>query len=154
MTKKLFPAVSVIWLITALVLGGGLLSRSQGAEQLKLEVVLVWGTDDTKPPDGKNYKPLDPETRKQLKALKWKNYFEVKRIPVTVTTASPQKVELSEKCSLEVKAFGNSVVEATLFGKGKETIKVKQALPKGEILVPAGNAPNENAWLIILKRLE
>jgi hypothetical protein len=78
----------------------------------------------------------------------------VKRIPVTVTTASPQNVELSEKCSLEVKAFGNSVVEATLFGKGKETIKVKQALPKGEILVPAGNAPNENAWLIILKRLE
>jgi hypothetical protein len=29
-----------------------------------------------------------------------------------------------------------------------------QKLPKGEILVFGGNAPNATAWLVILKRIE
>jgi len=33
-------------------------------------------------------------------------------------------------------------------------VKRTQALPKGEILVLGGNAPNATAWLIILNRIE
>ncbi len=122
------------------------------AEEMKIQAILVWATDDAKPPEGKNYKPLDPEIRKRLRALKWKNYFEVRRVDFVATTAGTRKVTVSEKCELDVQALGNSTVEVKLFGRGKEVAKVKGVLPRNEILVPGGDAPNETAWLVILKR--
>jgi acylphosphatase len=124
------------------------------AAELKFQIQLVWATDDAKPPAGKDYKPVEPAVRRQIKALKWKNYFEVKRIDFTVPTGAIKKVAISEKCELDVKDLGNSNVEVVLFGKGKEVARVKQALRKGEILVPGGDAPNETAWLAILKRMD
>jgi hypothetical protein len=121
---------------------------------LKFQVQLVWATDDAKPPAGKDYKPVDPVLRKQIKALKWKNYFEVRHIDFSVVPGTTKKVAISEKCELDVKDLGNNNVEVALFGKGKEVARVKQALKKGDILVPAGDAPNETAWLAILKRVE
>lgn len=153
MRQKAFPTGILVWLAAVLMLGGGI-SRARAAEELKLKVLLVWATDDAKPPEGKDYKPLNPELRKQLNYLKWKNYFLVKETNAVASTVATNKVALSDKCHIEVKALGNSMVEATLFGKGKEASKVKQTLPKGNILVVGGNAPNETAWLIILKRLE
>jgi len=124
------------------------------ATDLKFQLQLVWATDDPGPPAGKDYKPVDPKLRTQLRALKWKNYFEVKQINFSVVPGSTKKVAISEKCELDVKDLTNSNVEVVLFGKGKEVARVKQCLPKGEILVPGGNAPNETAWLAVLKRVE
>ena len=124
------------------------------AEELKFQVHLVWATDDAKPPAGKDYKPIEPEIRKQIKALKWKNYFEVRHTDFALASGTSKKVSISEKCSIDVKDLGNSSVEVVLIGKGKEVAKVKQTLRKGQILVPAGDAPNETAWLVILQRVE
>ena len=121
---------------------------------MKIQAILVWGTDEPKPPEGKNYKPLDEEIQKRLRALKWKRYFEVKRIDFTATTGSSKKIAVSDKCELDVQALGNSKIEVVLYGKGKEAARVKGVLPKNEILVPGGDAPNENAWLVVLKRLD
>jgi len=153
MTSRLFPANILAQFVAASVLLGGVALRANAAD-LKFQLQLVWATDDAKPPAGKNYKPVEPELRKQIKALKWKNYFEVRRIDFVVPPASTKKVAISEKCELDVKDLGNSNVEAVLFGKGKEVARMKQALRKGEILVPGGDAPNETAWLAILKRVE
>lgn len=153
MRPRLFAATGPAWLAAVLVwVACGALSAQ--AAELKFQVQLVWATDDAKPPEGKNYKPVDPETRKQLNALKWKNYFEVRVVDFTLVPGSAKKVAVSEKCELDIKDLGNSVVEVVVFGKGKEVARVKQALSKGEILVPGGNAPNETAWLAILKRIE
>ena len=126
------------------------------AAELKLQTQLVWGTDDSKPPEGKDYKPVEPAIQKKLKELplKWKNYFEVKRTDFAVTPTVMKKVPLSEKCELNVLNPANSVLEVSLLGKGKEVVKRTQALPKGEILVLGGNAPNATAWLVILKRVD
>jgi hypothetical protein len=53
-----------------------------------------------------------------------------------------------------VKKLAGSEVEVSLMGKGKEVVKRKQSLPKGEMLVLGGNAPNSTAWLVLLKRIE
>jgi len=124
------------------------------ASEMQFQVHLVWATDDPKPPEGKDYKPLEPEIRKQIKALKWKNYFEVRHIDFSVSPAMSKKVPISDKCSIEIKDLGNSNLEVVLIGKGKEVARVKQVLRKGEILVPAGDAPNETAWLAILQRVQ
>jgi hypothetical protein len=107
------------------------------AEDLKLQSQLLWGTDDAKPPEGKNYKPVEPDILKRLKELplKWKNYFD-------------------DKCELNVVRQNNSTVEVALIGRGKEVVRRTQSLPRGQILVLGGNAPNATAWLVILKRTD
>jgi hypothetical protein len=153
MRLRLIPASGAAWLSAALLLLA-CAALSASAADLKFQVQLVWATDDPKPPEGKNYKLVGPGTRNQLKALKWKNYFEVRRVDFSVAPGSARKVAISEKCEMDLKDLGNALVEVVVFGKGKEVARVKQALPIGEILVPGGNAPNETAWLAILKRVE
>jgi hypothetical protein len=71
-----------------------------------------------------------------------------------VPQSATKEVPMSEKCQLNVRKLGDSEVEVTLIGKGKEVVKRKQSLPKGEMLVLGGNAPNSTAWLVVLKRIE
>ena len=65
-----------------------------------------------------------------------------------------KEVPMSAKCQLHVKRAGGAEIEVSLIGKGKEVVRQKQALPKGEMLVLGGNAPNSTAWLVVLKRIE
>jgi hypothetical protein len=123
--------------------------------ELKYEAQLIWATNDKKSPDPK-HKPVEPEVKKKLVELplKWDNYFEVTRKEVKVAKAGKSKIPMSDKCAVEVKHVEGDKVEVSLFGKGEAVLKRTQALPKGEILVLGGNAPNETAWLVTLKRIE
>ena len=126
------------------------------AAEVKLQAFLLWGTDDSKPPEGKAYRPVNPEIRRKLKELplKWTNWFEVKRVECEVAEGASKEVTVSDKCQLNVSKLAGSELEVTLIGKGKEVVKRKQSLPKGEMLVLGGNAPNATAWLVVLKRIE
>lgn len=148
-------AGTLLWVGMMLTLGAGEAAKTSAAE-FKLQTQLVWGTDDTKPPEGKDYKPVEAEIQHKLHELplKWKNYFEVRRTNFSVTATVPKKVPLSEKCELNILSQNNQTVEVALIGKGKEVVKRTQALPKGEILVLGGNAPNASAWLVIVKRID
>ena len=148
----------LIWTILGLLaLTAGAISMSAG--EMKLQATLVWGTDDAAPPAGKNYKPVDPEILKKLQQdlpLKWKHYFEVSRTNFTLQPKTLKQVAVSAKCQLDLQNMtsGGSELEVVLIGKGKEVVRRKQALPKGDMLVLGGKAPNENAWLVTLKRTE
>jgi hypothetical protein len=155
MRAKLGTAGTLLWVGAMLTLWAGRAVNASAAE-IKLQTQLVWGTDDTKPPEGKDYKPVEPAIQKKLQELplKWKNYFEVRRTNFSVTATVPKKVPLSDKCELNLLSQNNETVEVALIGKGKEVVKRTQAMPKGEILVLGGNAPNASAWLVILKRID
>lgn len=121
----------------------------------KFEAQLIWGTNDAKSPDPKHM-PVEAEVQKKLSdlPLKWKNYFEVNRKSLQVPRDGNAKVALSDKCSIEVKDLEGKKVEVSLVGKGEPVLKRTQPLPKGDILVLGGNAPNATAWLVTLKRTE
>ena len=155
MRAILIPAPGLTGLLTALVLLVGGELRAQAAD-MKLQAFLLWGTDDSKPPEGKTYQRVDAEIRQKLKdlPLKWTNWFEVKRVTFTVPQGTTKEVPMSEKCQLNVKNLGRAELEVSLIGKGKEVVRRKQSLPKGEILSLGGNAPNSTAWLGVLKRIE
>ena len=153
MKVRAFPWV-LLRLVLPLLMVTGFPTCAQAAEEMKIRAILVWGTDEPKPPPGKNYLPLDPEICKRLRALKWKNYFEVKHVDFTASASGQKNIPVSEKCSLDVRALTDSQVEVTLIGKGKAVTTVKGALPKNQLLVPGGDAPNDTAWLVILKRLD
>ncbi len=155
MRASLIPASRSCWLACGLVLlTCGQLSGQ--AAEMRLQAFLLWGTDDTKPPEGKAYKPAEIGIQQKLRELplKWTNWFEVNRKECVVPPAATRQVPMSAKCQLNVKVVGGSELEVSLIGKGKEVVRRKQPLPKGELLVLGGNAPNSTAWLVVLKRLE
>lgn len=139
-----------LWLAGLLVFAGTLL-----AADFKFEAQLIWATNDQKSPNPK-HKPVEAEVRKKLSdlPLKWQNYFEVNRKTVELARGGSQKVALSEKCTLEIKDVDGGRVEVSLVGKREPVLKRTQPLPKDEILVLGGNAPNATAWLVTLKRTE
>lgn len=155
MRAKLIRATGLGWFSIALVLLACAELRAQAAD-MKLQAFLVWGTDDTKPPEGKAYKPVGPDIMHKLKdlPLKWTNWFEVNRKDFVVPQGAIKEVPISEKCQVNVTKISSTEVEVSLIGKGKEVVKRKQSLPTGEMLVLGGNAPNSTAWLVVLKRIE
>jgi hypothetical protein len=142
------------WVFIAVALSFCGVSRAVAGD-LKFEAQLVWGTDDSKPPEGKSYKPVEPQIGERLsRLLKWKNYFEVRRMAFAVAPGTTTKAAVSQKCEVDVKDLGKGMVEVVFFGKGKEVARQKQSLPKGEMLVLGGDAPNATAWLVALRRME
>lgn len=141
------------WMLAACFLFA--LSGAAQAKDWKLEAVLVWATSADKSPNP-NHKPVDAEVKRKLGELplKWKNYFEVHRETFTVRQGGSTQVSLSEKCKLDVKHTDGKNAEVSLIGKGEQVLKRIQPMPKGEMLVLGGNAPDETGWLVVLKRLE
>lgn len=155
MTTREIRATALATFVIALVVLMVCPVQAQAAE-MKFKTLLLWGTDESKPPAGKDYKPVEAEVRKKLKELplKWANWFEVRRSEFTVAEGPVKRVPVSDKCELDVKYLGDSTIEVVHIGKGKEVLRRKQSLGKGEMLILGGNAPNSTAWLIVLKRLE
>lgn len=123
------------------------------AADMKLEAQLLWGTDDAKSPNPK-HKAVDPELKKKLKALplKWANYFEETRRTLDVPQGATRRLALSDLCEIEVKNLDGTKVEVTHFGRGKKIATRTQALPKGEILLLGGNAPDATTWLVLIRQ--
>jgi hypothetical protein len=155
MSATVTPAARLAWVSALLVLLAGAGASAQAAD-VKLQGFLLWGTDEAKPPADKKYQPVDAEVRKKLKALplKWTNWFEVKRVEFPVPQSAVKEVAMSEKCQVKVQQVAGAELEVAVIGKGKEVMKRRQALPKGEMLVLGGNAPNSTCWLVVLKRIE
>jgi hypothetical protein len=122
---------------------------------LKLEVHLIWGTSAAQSPNPA-HKPVDAEIKAKLQGLplKWTNYFEVTRQTIEVSPGESQEVAVSPKCKIVVRALNSSSVEVSLFGKEKLVFKQTQALPKGELLILGGQAPNSTSWLVAVKRIK
>jgi hypothetical protein len=143
-----------VWLAVSILGLGG--EKALATNAMSLEVQLLWGTDAEKSPNPA-HKPVEPEVKKKLEELplKWPHWFEVNRKRFQAVRGEPPvKTPLSEKCSIEVKNLGESNVEVGLFGKGNQVVRRIQKLPKGELVVFGGRAPNATAWLVVLKRME
>lgn len=132
-------------------------TRTATAESpgLKLEAQLIWGTNDPQSPDP-NHKAVDADVLKKLSSLplKWSNYFSVNRKGFFASPAAIANVTLSDKFRMEVRNLDGTRLEVAFFGRGEPVLRRTQSLPRGEILVLAGNAPNDTAWLVTLKRVE
>src|SRR5436305_13997070 len=117
MTSKPFAATALVWLSTALAFPAATVLGAPAAD-LHLQDQLLWAGDGAKPPEGKNYKPVEAAINKKLQELplKWKSYYEVSRTNFVVAAATLRKVAVSEKCQLEVRTQGDSSLEVKLIG--------------------------------------
>src|SRR5262245_55220219 len=103
-----FPTRLVRWGCLALFLCSSLALAA--ASELKLEALLVWGTNDEKSPDPA-HKPVDPALAKKLGNLpfKWKNYFVINRKIITANDKDYTTNAMSKKCTIAVKDAANSM---------------------------------------------
>ncbi|TAK95542.1 MAG: hypothetical protein EPO07_15400 [Verrucomicrobia bacterium] len=124
------------------------------AAELKLEAVLIWGTNDTNSPDP-NHKLVGPKLAKTLGDLpiKWKSYFVVEKKDFSVNQGATEKVRLSKECEIKVKNADGASVELQLIGKGKPVGKMTKDVNKG-CLVTGGNAENFTSWFVVLRKKE
>jgi len=139
----------------AFLAGWVLLARPSTAvaEEIKVEAMLVWGTneDKSKKPD---HQPVDAKTAKKLKKIfTWKNYFQEKHVVTTIANRTTKKIELSSECTVEIRELEGAQVEVQLVGKGEPVSKATKPFTKGEWIVIGGDDRNECAWFVILKRL-
>jgi len=141
------------WLLVMLLCLGATAATARA--EMKLEAQLIWGTSDDVTADPL-HKPVDADVAAKLKSLhlQWKNFFVVESKQFTVAKDDTQSAKLSKDCEVKVKNLGHGDVEMTILGRGKEIGKIKQSLPKGELLVTGGNAENSTAWFVALKQLE
>jgi hypothetical protein len=143
------------WLSTVTLLAAGPTNPPAAPTRLKLEALLIWGTNDHHSPDP-THKPADPDLLKKLHELplKWTNYFVVNRKVLEVPLKGATKAALSNKYEVEVKHLGGAKLEVSSFGKGKPVGKRTQPLPKSETLILGGNDKGGTTWLVMLKRIE
>lgn len=134
----------VVWLMVGVA----------GAADIKVESVLVWGTNDEKPKDA-NLKALDKTTTEKLrKVFKWKNYFEVNRKVATIPSRASGKITMSKECEVEITEMEGPKVAYRLIGKGNPVNKTVAALSKGESIVIAGEGVNETAWFVVITEID
>lgn len=121
--------------------------------EMKFHAILVWATDDEKPPEKEEeLKAIEPALKEKFKFLKWKNYFQVgDRKHVTVKGSEPSEVKLSHKCKLRLRQTEKEGLQVELIGEGTPVIKKNQTMPLKDILIIGGDDKNATAWMVILK---
>jgi hypothetical protein len=130
--------------------------RGAAPEPAWVKVQLIWGTDEEKSPDSRHKMIDDDLARKLSKSpFRWKHYFEVNRQIISMSAGEAKTgIKMSSHCVIDLKNLGKDRVETKLYGKGKLLQTRKDSLPKDWPLILAGNAENETAWLIVIKRID
>ncbi len=150
MTKQRL-SIAGKFLLTALFFSLVLSVQAVQAGDVKLQLQLIWGTNDAQSPDPK-HKPVDAELAKKMEKtpFKWKNYFEVNRKQTSVAANATTNVTMSPECTVGVKNLADGRIEVTLIGKGKPVRKEIHPLANGIFLI-GGDATNDTAWFVVVK---
>jgi len=74
----------------------------------------VWATNNQS-----TNKPVDLDIKKKLSdlPLKWANYFEINRTVLVVPLNGSSKAALSDRCAVQVKNLGPSMIQVGCSGK-------------------------------------
>ena len=124
------------------------------AEDIKIEAVLIWGTNDDKSPNP-THKLVDAKTAEQLrKVFAWKNYFEVRRTNGMVPNRGTNSFTVSKECTIEIEELEGPKVAVRLIGKGSAQNRTVKALSRGELFVLGGNVKDGSAWFVIISQLD
>jgi hypothetical protein len=126
------------------------------ASGLKVQVQLVWATNDPKSPNPGHHllDEQDPLSAKLRNTYRWTNYFEVKKVYATVPARITNMVPVSEHCQLEIVNLGGDWVDIKLFGQGKKVSTHREKVLSTWPIVMAGNSRDSNAWFVAIRKVE
>jgi hypothetical protein len=129
------------------------LTLTARAADLQLEARLIWGANDEK--ETVKYEALDPDLSGKLhRAFKWKNYYEITNKTAVVALNASADLKMSDACTIRVKNLGESRVEVSCIGQGKQVHKGSYTLVPPQWLVLGGNGTDNTAWFIGLRAID
>ena len=137
-------------MLTVVLAGFFSTAAQSNAPEMKLQVQLVWATDDVKSPDASHKALAGGLAKKFASTYRWKNYFEVNSQNLSVPVNASKKTALSSHCAVDVKYLGGSKVEVTFEGQGKKLVKMSDIIKPTEPLIIAGDAQNSTAWFVVI----
>jgi len=122
------------------------------ASDLTVQAQLVWGANDSQ---NASYAPVDSGLSAKLHRIyKWNNYFEITNEVRSIPVNESRDFKMSDRCVLKVKNLGDSRIEVSCIGQGKEVSKGSHTLAPAKWLVLGGNAKNDTAWFVGLKAVD
>ena len=122
------------------------------AADLTLEARLVWGANDSQIA---SYKPAEDGLSAKLHRIyKWNNYFEITNQVRSIPVNQSRDFKMSDRCVLKIKNLGDSRIEVSCIGQGKEVSKGSHTLAPAKWLVIGGNAKNDTAWFVGLRTVD
>jgi hypothetical protein len=133
----------------ATVLGTGPLM----AAELKLELRLIWCTNEKLPHD--KHKEVEPATVEKFRKVpfKWKYYYEINRVTGTVPSRGTKPFKMSDKCTIEITEMEGPKVEAKLIGEGRPVVKATKNLAPGEWTTIGGDDKDGAGWFVLITEL-
>ncbi len=157
MIPRLFSLSQCSSLLAVLFLGQACffsVAAQSSAQDLKLQVQLVWATNDEKSPDPLHKELAGGLAKKFASTYRWKNYFEVNNQSASIAANAGAMVMLSTQCAVELKNLGGSKIEVTLKGKGRPLVKIVDVIKATEPLIIAGDAQNSTAWFVVINLIK
>jgi hypothetical protein len=145
---------SWIWLAIGLAAVVFSAEVAWAADPLRIETALVWGTNDTESPNPK-HKAIDADLAKKLSKspYRWKHYFLVNHETVVIPEGQVKKnIKMSDHCVIDIKNLGEGRIEVMLHGDGRAISKNAEQLKDNWPLILAGNAKDDTAWMVVIKK--
>ena len=123
------------------------------AAELKLELRLIWCTNEKLPHD--KHKEVEPATVEKFRKVpfKWKYYYEIKRVTGTVPSRGTKPFTMSDKCTIEITEMAGPKVEAKLIGEGRPVVKATKNLAPGEWTTIGGDDKDGAGWFVLITEL-
>ncbi len=145
---RTLPRLRIGWLCA--LLAASALVVNLVADEMKVKLTLLWGTDEDKPADQK-LKPANSQMVSQFREVcKWKNYFEVTNTMATISQNATNRIRLSPKCEIELGNLGKMGLAAKFYGEGKLIYNGKKIPEAGKIWSIGGQDKNATAWFVVL----
>ncbi len=125
--------------------------RLCAAEETVTYVQSIRGTDSDQPPTPEA-KAIGPKLSGKLAPVfRWKSYWEVRRLNVTVTKGKSERVKLPGGLEVEIARANEDKREVRLYRDGKLTRKLTQPANK-TMTVIGGMAEPDNSWFVVVRR--
>jgi hypothetical protein len=125
--------------------------RAADVQKATFYVQLIRGSDADKP-ENPTWAPVGPKLDKNLRAVfRWKNYWEVKRETITVSSAKAARLHLTREREVELKLLDPPNVRIRLFNNGEMTRCSHQ--PIGEHMsILGGESKTGECWFVVVRR--
>ena len=141
---------TAIWFCLLWAFGWG---SALGAENnaVAFRIQLIRGTDEERPREAA-WKPAGQNLTKRLgSGFRWKNYWEVSRLTVSVAPGKSARTKVSAEREVEIHLLDSGASEARYYSKGELVRKCRQAT-HDKLCIMGGTRENDESWFVVVKR--
>ncbi|MBM3882411.1 MAG: hypothetical protein FJ387_22255 [Verrucomicrobia bacterium] len=143
---------SLVLALGFLLLGvGGALSGEPGNQET-FYLQLVRGTDDDTPPVPHATRVGSKLSRRLQPVLRWKHYWELKQLAVSVRIGGKVRREMSEEREVEIELLNAERMVVRLYRAGNLTRVERQPVKTPMLIMGGDREDKDESWFIVVRQ--